>query len=104
MLDPGLDRHDWESQWASLEDDIRESPREVLPELERLLAQMLGEAELDPAAEPRDDEPEVLAEFRAGQELREQAESDAGSAGDVAAAIEAFRLVYDTLIDERRAL
>jgi hypothetical protein len=104
MLDPGLDRHDWESQWASLEDDIRESPREVLPELERLLAQMLGEAELDPAGEPRDDEPEVLAEFRAGQELREQAESDAGSAGDVAAAIEAFRLVYDTLIDERRAL
>jgi hypothetical protein len=104
MLDPGLDRHDWESQWASLEEDIRESPREVLPELERLLAQMLEEAELDPAAEPRDDEPEVLAEFRAGQELREAAESDAGSAGDVAAAIEAFRLVYDTLIDERRAL
>jgi len=104
MLDPGLDRHDWESQWASLEDDIRESPREVLPELERLLAQMLEEAELDPTAQPGDDEPEILAEFRAGQELRRSAESDAGSAGDVAAAIEAFRLVYDTLIDERRAL
>jgi hypothetical protein len=104
MLDPGLDRHDWESQWASLEDDIRESPREVLPELERLLAQMLEEAELDPSAPPHDDEPEVLAEFRAGRELREQAESDAGSAGDVAAAIESFRLVYETLIDERRAL
>jgi len=104
MLDPGLDRHDWESQWASLEDDIRESPREVLVDLERLLAQMLEETQLDPGAEPRDDEPEVLAEFRAGQELRRQAESEDGSAGDVAATIEAFRLVYETLIDERRTL
>jgi hypothetical protein len=103
MLEPGLDRHDWESQWASLEDDLRDSPRETLPELERLLLQMLEEAQLDPVGQPHDDEPEILVEFRAGQELRRQAESDSGTPGDVAAAIESFRAVYETLLDERRA-
>jgi hypothetical protein len=103
MLEPGLDRHDWESQWASLEEDIHEAPLEALPEVERLLLQMLGEVGLDPDVSPHDDEPELLAEFRAGRELRLQAEADEGSPGDVAAAIEAFRSVYETLIEERRA-
>jgi hypothetical protein len=26
MLEPGLDRHDWESQWASLEEDLHDAP------------------------------------------------------------------------------
>jgi hypothetical protein len=63
---------------------------------------MLVERGLDPDATPHDDESELLVEFRAGRELRQEAESDAGSGGDVAAALEAFRAVYDTLLTERR--
>jgi hypothetical protein len=64
---------------------------------------MLGDAGLDPERPSHDDEGELLAEFRAGRELRAQAEADEGTPGDVAAAIEAFRLVYDSLLQQRRA-
>jgi hypothetical protein len=100
MLDPGLDRHDWESQWASLEEDLHDSPLETLPEVERLLAQMLDEAGFDPELPAQADEPEVLGAFRAGRALRLQAESDAGGPGDVAAAVNAFQSVYEALIDQ----
>jgi hypothetical protein len=103
MLEPGLDRHDWESQWASLEDDLHDSPLETLPEMERLLVQMLEEVGLDPDTPRQESEPEILAEFRAGRELRAQAEAEGGSPGDAGAAIESFRAVYETLLEERRA-
>jgi hypothetical protein len=102
MLEPGLDSHDWETQWAGLEDDLHSSPLETLPELERLLAQMLGDVGLDPETPSHAEEQDLLAEFRAGRELRAQAEADGGSPGDAAAAIEAFRSVYETLLQERR--
>ncbi|MDX6504285.1 MAG: hypothetical protein QOE29_1410, partial [Gaiellaceae bacterium] len=75
---------------------------ETLPELERLLAQMLGDVGLDPETPSHQEEQDLLAEFRAGRELRAQAEADGGSPGDAAAAIEAFRSVYETLLQERR--
>jgi hypothetical protein len=30
MRDPGLARHDWETDWAELEEDLEDSPREAL--------------------------------------------------------------------------
>jgi hypothetical protein len=98
MLEPGLDSHDWETQWAGLEEDLHSAPLETLPELERLLAQMLGDVGLDPETPSHDDEQELLAELAP----RAQAEADGGSPGDAAAAIEAFRSVYETLLQERR--
>ena len=41
MLEPGLDRHEWESRWASLEEDLEDSPRDVQPELDELVNEML---------------------------------------------------------------
>src|SRR5436309_2556779 len=43
MLEPGLDRHEWESRWESLEEALEDSPRDVLPELDLLVEQMLEE-------------------------------------------------------------
>jgi hypothetical protein len=43
MLEPGLDRHEWESRWQSLEEELEDSPRDVLPELDELVEQMLNE-------------------------------------------------------------
>jgi hypothetical protein len=42
MLEPGLDRHEWESEWATLEEELADSPADVLPELDDLVARMTG--------------------------------------------------------------
>src|SRR5947207_2816796 len=50
MLEPGLDRHEWESRWESLEEALEDSPRDVLPELDLLVEQKLDEDLDDPTA------------------------------------------------------
>ena len=105
MQEPGLDRHEWESEWASLEASVLESPREALPELDDLVARMLEESGFavdDPVAREGDD-PEVVKTYLAAHEVRLQAERDDEdlSPGDVAAAIQNFRDLYEYLLENR---
>jgi hypothetical protein len=107
MLEPGLDRHEWESRWHSLEEQLEDSPRDVLPELDELVEQMLDErgyALDDPVAREGDD-PEVVADFLAARETTQllRDDPDAVSPGDVAAAVNAYREIYEYLIEERAA-
>ena len=105
MLEPGLDRHEWESRWQSLEEELEDSPRDVLPELDGLVAQMLeerGYAIDDPVAREGDDR-EVVAEFVAARETTQllSNDPDAVSPGDVAAAVNGYRSVYEHLVAHR---
>ena len=107
MLEPGLDRHEWESRWQSLEEELEDSPRDVLPELDGLVALMLeerGYAVDDPVAREGDDR-EVVAEFLAAREITRVLgdDADAVSPGDLAAAVNGYRSVYEYLIEERTA-
>ena len=107
MLEPGLDRHEWESRWQSLEEDLEDSPRDVLPELDELVEQMLNErgyAIDDPVAREGDDR-EIVAEFLAAREITQllRDNPDAVSPGDVAAAVNGYRSLYEYLIEERAA-
>jgi hypothetical protein len=107
MLEPGLDRHEWESEWQALEEQLADAPAETLPELDGLVARMLearGFAIADPVASKGDD-PEVVAEFRAAREttrLLDESPDDV-SPGDVAAAVNGYRSVYEYLIAEHGA-
>jgi len=106
MLEPGLDRHEWESEWASLEEQLADSPADVLPELDALVARMLdarGYAISDPVAREGDDR-DVIADFLAAREItRLLADgSDDVSPGDVAAAVNGYRSVYEFVLEERR--
>jgi hypothetical protein len=106
MLEPGLDRHEWESEWASLEEELSDSPADVLPELDDLVARMLearGYAPDDPVAREGDDR-DVIADFLAAREMtRLLADgSDQVSPGDVAAAVNGYRSTYEFLLEERR--
>src|SRR5437764_8701393 len=89
MVEPGLDRHEWESEMQALEDQLGENPAEALPELDALVGRMLEETGYD-IADPvvRDgEEREVVAEFLAAREittLTEKGNDDVGP-GDVAA-------------------
>jgi hypothetical protein len=107
MYDPGLDRHEWESEMQALEDQLRENPAEALPELDSLVARMLEDTGYD-LADPvvrAGDEREVVAEFLAAREITELAERDSDDVGpgDVAAAINGYRAVYDYLVTNRAA-
>ena len=107
MLEPGLDRHEWESRWASLEEDLEDSPRDVLPELDELVEEMLqgrGYDLEDPVGREGDDR-DVVAEFLAARETTRLlgTDPDSVSPGDVAAAVNGYRSVYEYVIEERAA-
>jgi hypothetical protein len=103
MLEPGLDRHEWKSEWQTLEDDLRIDPAQALPELDRLVARMLAESGYELTDPIAGDESEVVAEYLAAHEIVEAAErdSDALSLGDVASAVNGFRAVFATLVTTR---
>jgi hypothetical protein len=92
MLEPGLDRHDWESEWGSLEDGVRDDPIGALPELDALVARMLEETGLA-------ENDEAHLEFAAAHEITLAAErGDDISPGDVGAAIGGYRTVFDYIV------
>lgn len=89
----------------ALQDQLAENPAETLPELDELVERMLLETGYD-LADPvvrQGDEREVTAEFLAARELMQSAErgSEELSPGDVAAAINGYRAVYDYLVANR---
>ena len=107
MREPGLDRHEWEGELQSLEAELEDSPAEGLPELDALVARMLEETgyDLDDPVVLAGDEREVVAEYLAAHELAqavERGDSDV-SPGDVAAAINGFRTLFDHLVSTRGA-
>jgi len=105
MYDPGVDRHEWESEMQGLEEQLGENPAEALPELDGLVARMLEGTgyDLDDPVGREGDEREVVAEFLAAREITQLAErgDDGVGPGDVAAAINGYRAVYDYIISNR---
>jgi len=103
-MDPGLDLHEWQTRWAELEDAARDSPAEAASEMDRLLEQMLEERGylLDPA-DAVEEEPEVALRLRAARELANASGDTDADPGDVAAAIESYRELFEHIVTERPA-
>ena len=106
MLEPGLDIHEWESQWQQFEEDIETSPAEALPELDRLMERMLegrGYAIDDPVVREGDDR-EIVAEFLAAREITQAVDQGKDvDPEDIAQAIDQYRALHDYLLVERPA-
>jgi hypothetical protein len=108
MLEPGLDRHDWESEWQGLEPLLHDSPAEALPEADALISRILEERgySLDDPVAREGDEREVVAEFQAAHDIAvlvERGETENVSPGDIAAAVNGYRALFDHLVSERSA-
>ena len=106
--EPGLDRHDWQSEWEQLEPLVVDSPGEALPEVHDLVARMLEEAGYPTeTADTVDDEgidPEVLASFRAAGEITRQVDRGQDvDPGDIGAAVGLYREIYEHLMARDRA-
>ena len=106
MLEPGLDKHLWESWWEQFDEDVQTSPAEALSELDGLIAQMLearGYAIDDPVASEGDDR-DVITDFLGAREItRAMEKSNEIDPEDVETAIENYRELYEFLIEDRAA-
>jgi hypothetical protein len=100
--EPGLDEHLWISRYESLEDDIRTSPAESLADLDELVSEMMTARGI-PLAE-RDgeevDEPETVRQFAEARRVKRQVDDGEDyDPGDVANAVDAYRSLYDYLLN-----
>jgi hypothetical protein len=104
MYEPGLDREYWETEWAEFETDLQDSPMEALSEVDNLVARMLVAAGY-PVDTPDtvDDEgvdPEIYMSFLAAREVTRQADNGEDvDPGDIAQAINAYRELYQHLLN-----
>ncbi len=103
MSEPGLDLHEWESAWASVEEDLEADPAAALSQLADIVERMLRarDYDLDDPVAVGGDEPEIVVTYRAARETSERAELGEASRADVGTAIDDLRILFDTLTTER---
>ena len=105
-LEPGLDRHAWESELSSLDEGLRDDPEAGLPLLADMIERMLDERGLSADDAVADDgiDPEILTTYRAAREIADLVDrGENADPGDVGNAIVNLRSVFDYLIAERGA-
>jgi hypothetical protein len=98
VVDPGVDLHIFETEWAAAQEDLHTDPVESLPVLDEIIGRMLDAAGYAPDDEVAraGDEREVLDRYLAVHDAIVDGELD-DSPGDVADAIEALTEVYQAL-------
>jgi hypothetical protein len=96
MHEPGLDRHEWETEWAELEPLVVDSPGEALPELDDLVGRMMAEAGYPTDTADEGVDPEITASFQAAHEIAEQVDrGETVDPGDIGQAITLYREIYE---------
>jgi hypothetical protein len=104
--EPGLDRHEWETEWQALEPLVVDSPSEALPELDALVERMMTDRgyPIDTERSREFAEPEVVAEFVEARRITRLVEAGGEVApGDVGAAVIGYRNLYEYLLTNRAA-
>src|SRR5918992_5118870 len=103
MSEPGLDRHAWESEWASVEETAADDPGGALSQYAAIVERMLVERgyRVDDPIAASGGEPEIVATYTSAREVAERAELGEASRPDVEAALEDVRAVFETLTTER---
>jgi hypothetical protein len=102
MEEPGIDKHEWESEWQALEPLVVDSPLEALPEVDTLVERMMVETgyPVDEESAAETAEPEVVAEFLEARRIARAADrGETVDPGDVGAAITAYRSLYEYLLN-----
>lgn len=103
MDQPGIDEHEWRTEWEDLEPLLRETPTEALAAADDLVARMMDVRGF-PLDEGDDDElaePEVVRSFMEARRITRSVDDVDGSfdPGDVPVAVDAYRELYAYLLD-----
>ncbi len=103
MVEPGLDLHDWTTRWEQLEEAAHDSPDEAATEMGRLIEEMLRDRgfQLDEPVTLEGDEPGIVKQYLAAREIGLLIDGGEADPGDVAAAIEGYREIYQYVIEDR---
>jgi hypothetical protein len=102
MQEPGLDEHIWISEWEQLSPFLEESPVEAIPEVHRLITEMMEARgfELDEPEGEDLKEPEITRAYIAAREVKDEIESgDSFDLGDIPGAVESYRELYQELLN-----
>jgi hypothetical protein len=98
LVDPGVDLHIFETEWAAAWEDVHSDPAESLPVLDEIIGRMLESAGYAPDDEVAraGDEREVLDRYLAVHDAIVDGDIDEDP-GDVADALNALTEVYEAL-------
>jgi hypothetical protein len=100
MRDPGLDRHEWETEWQALQAELEDSPAETLAEVGDLIERIIHERGIPIDDEVADDgiEVEVVRDYQEARRITLLVErgEDVGP-GDIGAAVRLYRELYESL-------
>ena len=102
MSEPGIDEHSWTSRYAALEEELRDAPAESLADLDDLVAEMMearGIA-LEEHEGEETTEPETIRQFAEARRVTRLLDTgESYDPGDVANAVDAYRTLYDYLLN-----
>jgi hypothetical protein len=104
--DPGIDQYDWQSEYASFEEDLEDDPAAALPQFADLAERMLSERgyDLSDAVVRDGEERTIVADYLAARETADRVERDETvDPGDIGAAIVNLRELFGVLVAERSA-
>jgi hypothetical protein len=102
MLEPGLDKHEWETEWQDLEERLADDPAMALVEVDDLVARMLEARGLP--LQQRDGEtetePETMRQFAEARRIMRLVENGEDvDPGDIGLAATSYRELYAMLLD-----
>jgi hypothetical protein len=102
VQEPGLDRHEWETEWEDLEERLETDAAGALSDVDNLIARMLEARGLPLEEQPgeSDAEPETVREFLGAREVTRRLEAGEDvDPGDVGYAAEAYSELYHMLLE-----
>jgi hypothetical protein len=100
--EPGIDLHEWSTEWEVIDSLLTESPTEALSEADDLIGRMLDARGFERQEREGEDTvaPETVREYAEAHRIAAQVDSgETYDPGDVALAVEAYRSLYADLID-----
>lgn len=103
MTDPGLDLHEWETRWSDLQDQAADAPDEALPEVVRLVEEMLTDRGFDfenPVV-VEDESRDIVTDFLAARDISRAAETTKLDQEDIQTALDDLTEIHDYLVEER---
>jgi hypothetical protein len=105
--EPGLDIHEWESEWASFEDDVADSPETALPVVHELITRMLKERRIldDNLVVVEGVEPDWIRTWEAGRDLVALVDDPGADIDpqDVVDQLDEYRDLFEALLEQRAA-